>query len=400
MSPTPRRRVSSDGTEAWNVRFRVAGAKSRETSKTFLTYDAAARFARLLDDVGPKRALEILEARAVSDDRMPTVASWCAAHIEHLSGVQDDTRKRYEAYVRRDLGRLGHMPLDAVTHEDVSRWVNDMSKAGASGKTIANKHGFLSAALARAVRSGRITSNPAEGTRLPRTEREPMVFLTHDEYTRFLDCFTPKWQPLVTTLFTTGLRWGEATALQVGDVDLNRGTVTVERAWKRDRTLGPPKSRRSRRTVAMPPELVEVLRPLVEARRADAFVFTNANGDPVRHQTFSDNAWVPAVRLANGEPAQKAGAKRVARRRDAEGKVLKPLTKPIGKRPRVHDARHSCASWLLASGIPLNVIQQHLGHESINTTVSVYGHLMPTAQAAIRDALSGALTAAHPQIEA
>src|SRR5690606_19833070 len=86
------------------------------------------------------------------------------------------------------------------------------------------------------------------GTRMPRTVTEPMVFLTHDEYTRFLGCVVPFWQPLVEFLFSTGLRWGEATALQVGDVDLEQATANVVRAWKRGRVLGVPKSSKSRRT--------------------------------------------------------------------------------------------------------------------------------------------------------
>lgn len=45
------------------------------------------------------------------------------------------------------------------------------------------------------------------------------------------------------------------------------------------------------------------------------------------------------------------------------------------KMPRPHDLRHTCASWMIQAGVPLPVIQQHLGHESITTTVDRYGHL-------------------------
>ncbi|QIS20612.1 tyrosine-type recombinase/integrase [Nocardia terpenica] len=46
-----------------------------------------------------------------------------------------------------------------------------------------------------------------------------------------------------------------------------------------------------------------------------------------------------------------------------------------GKKPRIHDLRHSCAAWMLTAGVPIHVVQAHLGHESIKTTVDVYGHL-------------------------
>ncbi len=409
MSPMrrPTLHVAKGGEETWKVRYRDAGG--HQTSETFhgrRAQQEAKEFSRWMSDYGVDQALELLATRD-GERRGYTVAEWCEYHIDALSGVQADTLTRYRGYVANDLGDFGRLPLDGVTHEAVSAWVNKLAKTTnprtgkpTSGKTIKNKHGFLSAAFARAVTKGLIASNPCKGTRLPRTEQEPMTFLTHEEYLDLLGCFTMHWQPLVTFLFSTGLRWGEATALRVGDVDLERGTVTVTRAWKRDRTIGPPKSRKSRRTVALSPEVVDVLEPLVGKRPADAWLFINQQGGPVRHATFHDNAWLPAVRLANGEDAQKAGAKRVARRRDGEGKIIAPLGSPIGKRPRIHDARHSNASWLLAAGVPINYVQAHLGHESITTTVDRYGHVMPAAQVAIRSAISGALAAAHPQIEA
>lgn len=401
-----KRHVAKDGTETWKIRFREGGRGSKNTSRTFANERGAIAFAKLVRDVGGKRAIEILDARTGAMEGTPTVAQWCERHIDALSGTQPDTIEKYRAYVRNDLGALGPVPVDAVTHEDVARWVNTMAKTTSpktgkptAGKTIKNKHGFLSAAFARAETQGLVATNPCKGTRMPRTVTEPMTFLTHEEYTRLLGCFTPHWQPLVEFLFSTGLRWGEATALQVGEVDLERATATVVRAWKRGRVLGVPKSSKSRRTVALSPETVELLAPLIKGRGGEAYVFRNTLGNPVRHQSFHDNVWQPGIRLANGQDAQREGAKRVGRRRDGEGNVLRPLAPALGKRPRIHDARHTNASWLLGAGVPINYVQAHLGHESITTTVDRYGHVMPAAQLAIRSAISGALAQAHPQIE-
>ncbi|WP_407316714.1 site-specific integrase [Isoptericola halotolerans] len=411
--PTPTMHRAKDGTETWKVRYRTGGRGSKATSRTFASERAATTFARLLADVGADRAEQIADARAGAREGTPTVAQWCAKHIELLTGVGETCLRTYRGHVRNDLGELGPLPVDAVHPDDVARWVNAMAKEKVrggkpiSGKTIANRHSFLSAAMKRAVRSGLISSSPCDGTRLPRTEREPMVFLTHEEYLRFLGCFAPRWQPMVTTLFSTGLRWGEITALRVGDVDLQRRdpitgepapVATIERAWRRDGTVGPPKSRRSRRTVALAPEVVEVLTPLIEKRPAYDYVFRAAGGEEVKHRTFSKDVWAPAVRLANGEPAQPEKG-RVTVPRRADGEPITPLSPALGKRPRIHDARHSNASWLLGAGVPINYVQAHLGHESITTTVDRYGHVMPAAQQAIRGAISGALTAAHPQIE-
>lgn len=399
-------RRTAAGDEKWKVQFRMGGRGSKNTSKTFDSERGARAFQRLISELGPVRALEVLAARTGTAEGIPTVERWCLAHIEDLSGVQADTIQKYRSYVTNDLGNLASLPVDAVTHEDVARWVNAMAKKvdprtgkPTAGKTVKNKHGFLSAAFAHAETKGLVPANPCKGTRLPRTVTEPMVFLTHDEYTRFLDCLVPHWQPLAEFLFTTGLRWGEATALRIGEVDLDHATATVVRAWKRGRVLGVPKSSKSRRTVALSPETVSLLAPLIKGRGGDDYVFRNMRGGPVRHGTFHESVWQPAVRLANGEDAVVGGAKRTPRRLDAEGNTLKPLDPPLGKRPRIHDARHTNASWLLGAGVPINYVQAHLGHESITTTVDRYGHVMPAAQLAIRAAISGALAQAHPQIE-
>lgn len=69
---------------------------------------------------------------------------------------------------------LGHIPLATLARSDISRWVNAMRDAGASGKTVQNKMGFLSGCLNAAVREGLIAANPAAGVRLPRTVQREM----------------------------------------------------------------------------------------------------------------------------------------------------------------------------------------------------------------------------------
>ena len=70
----------------------------------------------------------------------------------------------------------------------------------------------------------------------------------------------------------------------------------------------------------------------------------------------------------------------------------------LGKKPRIHDLRHSHASWLIAAGVPLPVIQRRMGHESIQTTVDVYGHLAPDALEIAARATSLAIAQAQPEV--
>ena len=94
---------------------------------------------------------------------------------------------------------------------------------------------------------------------------------------------------------------------------------------------------------------------------------------------FHDRIWRPAV-------------ERTWPSLDESGYLSTSRAVPI-LRPRIHDLRHTCASWLVLAGVPLPVVQQHLGHESINTTISLYAHIdrqsMQTAADVIGRALGG-----------
>jgi integrase len=224
------------------------------------------------------------------------------------------------------------------------------------------------------VYDGLIPANLARGVRLPASDhnKTEMVVLTPNEFTTLLAAFPEHWQPLIATLAGTGMRWGEATALHVGAVDLDSSppTIRVQQAWKRTgksaRTMGAPKTKKGRRTISLSRGLVDILRPLVEGRPSDALVFTALEGGVIHHGTFYPRVWKPALK--------KAG---------------------LTKRPRIHDLRHSHATWMLAAGRPIDRVQRRLGHESIQTTVDTYGHAMPDDQrgdaAAIEAALAGAL---------
>jgi integrase len=136
-------------------------------------------------------------------------------------------------------------------------------------------------------------------------------------------------QDLARLLVGTGLRWSEFTALQVQDVDLlNRKLLHVRRAWKRRDglfLLGSPKTDRSRRTVTLSAEFVEMLVPLVAARNPAEFLLTTPARRPKRHSNFYNRVWLPAV----------------ARARRCDTRAAEP--EPCGcrgtltKQPRIHD---------------------------------------------------------------
>lgn len=373
---------------AYRVRFRHDGKNKAET---FGELADAEQFNAMLAAVGPDRALAALEDHDAPRGR--TVAEQVRRHVDHLTGVTNGTKSDYYNYLEVDIApRIGDKPLagpNALTREDVAVWVNWLATERPrplSGKSIRNRHALLSAAMTSALRERLIDSHPCEGMRLPRTSHltQEMVMLTRAEFMKLLSAVDDHWRPLLVTLVGTGIRWGEATALMAGDVDLANGTARIRQAWKHtdghEPELGTPKSKRSVRTIELEPGILALLRPLVEGRPAGALVFTNLQGRPIRQNTFHGQVWTPAVRHLAGDTFVKVAT---------AGRPRTVWTKGPGKRPRPHDLRHTYASWAIASQrVPMAAIQRSMGHESITTTIDVYGHL----QRAEYQALAGATT--------
>lgn len=365
----------------YRVRFRINGKLDGET---FDDEVAAEEFAALVDRVGGDAAVRIRNARDGNSTATPTLADWFVHYLEHWPGVTDGTRAEYERLAERSwMHDLGPLPVDAIDRDAVAKWVNRQSKTitrfgrPTSVKSLENMHGLLSQVLAGAVEAGHIQKNPARLGRslhLPSGEREEMVVLTHDEFARILAHIVPYWRPLIVTLAGTGMRWGEATALQWGAVTLDGPlpNIRIVRAWKKgatQRVMGIPKTRKSRRTISLPPEVVDVLRPLSEGKTSTDLVFTGPRSGYVHHQSFR-RVWHNAVKRSG-----------------------------IEKRPRVHDLRHSHVAWLADTGtVSIQDIQARLGHESIKTTWDVYGALFDHAHGRTAAAASLALSQAMPEL--
>jgi integrase len=358
-------RQRKDGSTYTSVLYVLNG---RQTSLSFNDHAEAVRFQELANKTSPAKALEVWTATTPSADGF-TVASWCTHHVDHLTGVNEATRIRYRRYIVNDIApsNIGPLPLSALTNADAARWLNSLTGAA---KTAANKHGFLAGALNAAVRAKHLSANPCDGNRMRRDAPSEMVFLTHEEFALLHSCVSEHWRPLVEFLVASGARFGEATALKPGDINLAEGTVDIRRAWRYvvggGFQLGPPKTKRSVRTIDV------AATTLAKLDLTGEWVFTNSGrgwhggpDDPVRGPNFHTNVWVPALARA-----KEAG---------------------LTKKPRVHDLRHTNASWLIQAGVPLTVIQRHLGHESIQTTSDRYGHLDRKSLRVVADVVGKAL---------
>lgn len=349
--------------------------RGRYSSATFATRPEAERFVRDCDDRGAAWALAEYHRAKDAEDEL-TLDQWAEIHFEALTKPSQATVRRYRRiYAESWRPHLGHMRLSQIERVHIAAALN---KTRGSDKTLKNKWAVLTHMLKMAVQDGKIGRSPTVGVGLPeRTshETEEHRYLTHAEFWAVVDATPPYWRPLVITLGGTGIRWGELAALTVGDVDTENGALRITKAEKQDpdnpskTIVGPPKTKKGRRTVSLPRDVLDVLEPLLEGRKRTDRLFLPPNGGPLRHRTFYRDIWLKKSVGQSG--------------------IREPY-------PRLHDLRHSHVAWLIAINTHPSVIQRRLGHEKITTTLDTYGHLLPEMAAAEVTAAS-AVFAARPR---
>lgn len=332
--------------DSWRARYR--GPDGRQRQRSFRRKIDAERW--LAEQRSRLTRGEWVDPAASRVPFGPVADEWLSAAV-HL---KPKTRASYSSLLRtRILPTWERVPLGKITHESVASWVGSMAAVGLSASRIRQAVYVLSAVCEYAMRTDRLIRNPTAGVRLPRivrhTERR---YLTHAEVAALARAAGSRgvsYGRFVRTLAYTGLRWGEATALRVRDVDLTRRRLDVQRAFADVSGVlveGTPKSHQ-RRTVPLLPLVVDDLVQQLAGREPDDLVFTAPEGGPLRISNVRHRMWDPAVRDTG----------------------LTGLTP--------HGLRHTAASLYIAAGTPPKVVQRILGHASIAVTLDLYGHLYP-----------------------
>lgn len=285
-------------------------------------------------------------------------AWWPTRNVEPGTLRVDQSRLR-----SRLLPKWADVPLIDITRHDVKAWAAELARDGLSPATVQRYISLLSASLASAVDAEVLTANPAARIKIAKGETIEQRFLTRSEFAAIASqAPTPFDEALLSLLVGTGMRWGEAVGLQTQRVDLVRGRVRVAEGWDdRMRRVKPYPKGRKVRDVPLPAWVAAQLQPLVDGRRT-GHVFDTGHGIPDYHN-WRARVWLPALERAE------------------LGHV------------RIHDLRHTYASWLIQDGIPLEEVGRLLGHVSPLTT-RAYAHLAESPRdhilAALRDPSRGA----------
>lgn len=269
-------------------------------------------------------------------------------------GFRDSTRDDYRATLERHIKPFfGRMRLTDIQPRDIKAFAKHLADNGLSPNSVRRYMSPLKALLATAFEDGLIRVNPSTNVRTAvprdRPDTDRAKALSEDQLRKLIGQVDDDWRPMIEFMASTGLRIGEAVAVQWRDVDLDRGVVRVERALYRG-ALDEPKSRFGRRSVPLTPRVRARLQAMHDEEGcppSDAPVFQSGDG------TMLDPANIRA-------------------------RVMRPAAAAAGLPwATPHTLRHTFASRCFRKGCNVKQVQALLGHHSPAFTLETYVHLLP-----------------------
>ena len=260
---------------------------------------------------------------------------------------------------------FGDLKLNEIEPLHIRKWQNEylLQYRTSKGKPLSNgtlnsiqRH--LSAIFNYAIKLYNLAYNPLSKVgyvSIP--ENKKMIVWTPEDFKRFLKVVDDKMDYCIfNTLYLTGMRIGEALALQVKDIDFNNKTITINKTACYIGSkcyINPPKTPKSNRTITISNRLVNILDNFIKSLYG------------VNNDTYVFNI-----------------------SRNYIDKRLRKYIKSVGVAPiSLHGFRHSHASLLIELGFAPTAIADRLGHENVTTTLNTYSHMFPSKQSEIADRL-------------
>ena len=300
------------------------------------------------------------------------------------SSVAVPTFASYSTTVKRIVApyfREKEVTLKNLTAKDIQEfYIKELQRVSAS--SVIHYHANIHKALKYAVKIDLIDVNPADKVERPKTDRYVGSFYDADEVNALFNAAkgTKLELPVLFGAFY-GLRRSEAIGLKWDAIDFEQNTITIRHTvtscdldGKRVLVASDTtKTKSSMRTLPLVPFMRERLLTLKEEQQENRrlcgrsyikdyleYVCVNEIGDLIKPHYVTES--FPKLLKANG---------------------LRHI--------RYHDLRHSCASLLLANGVPMKQIQEWLGHSDFSTTANIYAHLEYSSKLTSADAMLNGL---------
>jgi integrase len=286
------------------VRYRAPHTFSTEAKA-----DKWVRFEEALIETGQ------WDARRVATT--PLFGEFCEKYINTQttrSGelLKPTTKHHYRTVLRVHLGRFHDVPLHEIDTPAIREW---WSESIADGKLTSRSRAYklLSATLGRAVEDGHISHNPCtiKGAHSAETGKE-IVVPSAEELARIINCMNPRYKTMTMLIANSGLRFGEAAALERSDLSVStlEGKIVFQISVNKTTALidgevftQSPKSSASIRDVKLRAELTEPLEAHLQATASteSPLLFPNASGGYVRNDVFT-NSFRRALKKAGADP--------------------------------------------------------------------------------------------------
>jgi integrase len=291
------------------------------------------------------------DARTLVDRKAgrQTLGEFAESWWKTRAGHRPSTRVRDREVLDRDvLPFFRDAQLGRLERADVQEWIEKLSQRLAPS-TVRRTYVVLDQLLTVAVERGIIAASPAKGVQLPRIVRTEARFLTPSELERLASAIQPRYRAMVLVMWGT-LRIGEASGLRRSDVNLDAGTIRIENNAVQvlGRPIeGPPKTNAGRRSMTLPPSIIDDLGDHLDHQPGCKYVFGPSGERPLLADDWRTHPW----------------------RRAALATEVSPL--------RPHDLKHTGVALLALAGVDPSEIARRAGHSSVAFTYDRYGHLFP-----------------------
>ena len=315
------------------------------------------------------RAIEAYRGVDLTEESRMTLGEWFERWFKDYAEVtlRPSTVRGYRRYAAQINRHLGDKQISLITTQQIQRMYNKLKRDGRekarekfgdglSDSTVRSIHMLLHEVMEAAMQARLIAKNPTAGTKIPKCNYPDKKILNESELAVFIEAIErePLWRDFFYTEITTGLRRGEICGLKWSDLDIEKGTLKIERSISNGEggklEIGETKTEKGKRIIRLPASTLRILTERKECALTE---------------------WIFPNLLEPGKPMNPS---------TAYGK-LKSILKAVGLPDiRFHDLRHTFATHALTSGVDAKTLAGILGHTNASFTLDTYTHVTTDMQ--------------------